>query len=70
MVNDVTYQKRPDLPQDDKLYEYIFVEIDKDVFHKNRNVIIGVIYQPPNTEIGVFNENKNDLFDTLGRDRK
>ena len=28
-----------------KLYESIFVEIDKDVFHKNRNIMIGVIYR-------------------------
>ena len=70
LVNDIIYQKRPDLTQDNKLYESIFVEIDKDVFHKNRNVIIGVIYRPPDKDLGMFNENINDLFDTLSGERK
>ena len=70
LVNDIIYQERPDLTQDNNLYESIFVEIDKDVFHKNRNIIIGVIYRPPDTDLGMFNENITDLFDTLGRERK
>ena len=69
LVNDIPYQKRPDLIPEHKFYESIFVEIDKDVFHKNRNIIIGVIYRPPDTDLKLFNDSINDLLDTLGRER-
>ena len=70
LVNDIPYQKRPDLIPEHKLYEATFVEIDKDVFHKNRNIVIGVIYRPPDTDLKLFNDSFNDLLDTLGRERK
>ena len=70
LVNDIPYQKRPDLIPEHKLYESIFVEIGKDVFHKNRNIIIGVIYRPPDTDLKLFNDSINDLLDTLSRERK
>ena len=41
-----------------------------DVFHKNINIIIGVIYRPPDTDLKLFNDSINDLLDTLGRERK
>ena len=36
----------------------------------NRNIIIGVIYRPPNTDLKLLNDSLNDLLDTLGRERK
>ena len=70
LVKDIPYQRRPDLIPEHKLYEATFVEIDEDVFHKNRNIIIGVIYQLPDTDPKLFNDSFNDLLDTLGRERK
>ena len=70
LMNDIPYQKGPDLIPEHKLYEYVFVEIDKDVFYKNRNIIIGVIYRSQDTDLKLFNDNIGDLLDTLGRERK
>ena len=70
LVKDTPYQIRPDLIPEHKLFEATFVEIDKDVFHKNRNIITGVIYRPPDTDLKLFNDNFYDLLDTLGRERK
>ena len=29
------------------VYECVFVEIDKEYFYKHKNIMMGVIYQPP-----------------------
>ena len=36
--------------------ETIFIEIDKEQIGKDKNVIIGVIYRPPDTDIKISNE--------------
>ena len=54
--NDVSFQDRNDLYSIDHMFESIFIEIDKHVFNKNSNIVIGVIYRPPNTDINCFNE--------------
>ena len=38
------------------IYESVFIEIDKDVFNKEKNIIIGVIYRPLGTDLEIFNE--------------
>ena len=38
------------------IYESVFIEIDKDVFNKEKNIIIGVIYRPPGTDLENFFE--------------
>ena len=68
-MNDIPYQKRPDRIPEHKLYQAIFVEIDKDIFHKNWNIIIGVIYRPPDTDLKLLKDSFNYLLDTLGRER-
>ena len=55
LKNNLCYQ-RSDLTADHELFESIFVEVDKDLFHKNRSILIGVIYRPPNTDLKLFNE--------------
>ena len=40
--------------------ETIFIEIDKEQIGKDKNVIIGVIYKPPDTDITVFNEHVSE----------
>ena len=50
--------------------ESIFIEIDKDLFNQNQNIIIGVIYRPPNTDLELFNDDINELLDNLEREHK
>ena len=68
--NDILYQIRSDLTLNNECSESIFIEIDKDLFNKNRNIIIGVIYRPPNTDLKLFNDDINELLDTLERGHK
>ena len=44
--SNILYQRRSDITLNNGLSESIFIEIDKDLFNKNRNIIIGVIYRP------------------------
>ena len=60
--NNILYQIRSDLTLNNELSESICIEIDKDLFNKNRNIIIGVIYRPPNTDLKLFND---DLMNYL-----
>ena len=55
-VNDSLYQKRPGLIPEHRLYEASIVEIDKNVFHKNGDIIIGVMYRPPDTDLKLFSD--------------
>ena len=47
---DVPFQVRNDMCRIIDVYECFFVEIDKEYFHTEQN-IMGVIYRPPGTEI-------------------
>ena len=51
---DVPYQVRNDMCEINDVYECVFIEIDKEYFHKEKNIIMGVIYRPPGTEMVDF----------------
>ena len=44
--NKIPYEIRPDIFLSDGISESIFVEVDKDIFQRGKNIIIGVIYRP------------------------
>ena len=66
----ISYQNRNDLKHMGDIYESVFIEIDKDAFSKDNNVIIGVIYRPPGTDLEIFNEHINILLNKLKNDYK
>ena len=43
---------------------------DKEYFRKEKNIIMGVIYRPPGTEMQIFNENMSSLFNALKNENK
>ena len=45
-----------DLCLQNDILETLFIEIDKDQLLKKQNIIIGVIYRPPDTDIKEFND--------------
>ena len=49
--NSIHYRPRPDLSLPQKIFESIFIEIDKSIFKTNHNTIIGEIYRPPMSTI-------------------
>ena len=61
----IAYQIRHDLCSITDTYESVFIEIDKDVFHKPRNIVVGVIYHPPDTDLIQFNDDLGDLLEKL-----
>ena len=42
--------------EDLKLSESVFIEVSKNIFKKNRNIILGVIYHSPDSQLSIFNE--------------
>jgi hypothetical protein len=50
------YQERNDLSIFDDTLETLFIEINKDQLSYDKNVVIGLIYRPPNTSVSEFNK--------------
>ena len=53
-------------------YNSGFIEIDKDIFYNEKNVIIGVIYtrRPPGTDLEIFNEQISELLNKIKNENK
>ena len=50
--------------------ESVFCEFNKDQFNLEKNVVVGVIYRPPNTDIKVFNEIVAGILAKLKTEKK
>ena len=61
----VEYTKRDDLCFFDDYIECVSIEIGRTVFSTNRNVIVTVIYRPPNTDTIIFNERLNAVLNCV-----
>ena len=70
MRNNISFLKRPDLEIFNEYNESIFIEIEKTVFGMEKNVIIGVIYKPPNTDINTFNDQFATLMENIKQEEK
>ena len=70
MEESVNYTLRTDLDVFSEIMESRFLEIDKNSINSTRNVIIGVVYRPLNSDIDVFNSQLSGLLDTIRKDNK
>ena len=61
---------RDDLSRFDDDIESIFIEIEKDQNGCHKNIVIGVIYHPPNQDLKQFTEKVNDLVHSLKSEKK
>ena len=52
----IEYTIRDDICFQNKTLETLFIEINKDQFKKKQNIVVGVIYRPPDTDIKEFND--------------
>ena len=66
----ISFQVRNYLHSSDDVFESIFIEVDGSVFNKHSNIVVGVIYRPPNTDINCFNESLNIILDKLKCENK
>ena len=66
----VEYFIRDDRCYQNNILESVFVDIDKDQVGKDRNVIAGVVYRPPDTDIDQFNTYISEIFGKIKSERK
>lgn len=67
---DIPYIARPDLEISSRIIESLFIEVDKNIFKTNKNLLIGVIYRPPDTNLNDFNDIFLDLLDKMETNKK
>ena len=68
--NNIPYQIRPNLCLTDDVSECVFIEIDKEIIKRDKNIIIGVIYRPPNSDLDAFNSSISLLLSELMQENK
>ena len=68
--DNISFLKRSDLEIFNEYNESIFIEIKKTVFGMEKNVIIVVIYRPPNTDINTFNDQFATLMENIKQEEK
>ncbi len=68
-MNNVNYKVREDLPLNND-FQSKFIEVDKQIWKYNRNVVIGVIYRPPFTSVSKFNEKIDELLAIISNENK
>lgn len=68
--NHLNFQLRPELNSPDHNIETLFCEIDKSISPFSKNIIIGVIYRPPNTDMTKFNAYLNIVLDLIAKEGK
>ena len=66
----IDYIQRSDLIKFNEFIESVFVEIDKKHVNLPRNVIIGTIYRPPNTNIQEFINHLSEILSVLQKENK
>ena len=66
----IEYNKRSDLQFTTTTMESLFNEIDKEVFRSSNNIIIGVVYRPPNTDVDEFSDHMSNIVSILKTERK
>ena len=66
----VCFKERPDLSYFSEDCGSIFIEVEKGHQQQSSNVIIGVIYRPPNHDISSFNDKMNSIVNVVRRENK
>ena len=68
--DNLEFTVRTDLGINNACMESLFIEINKDIVGKNRNIIVGVIYRPPDTNVKDFNEYLEPLLESIKSENK
>ena len=63
--NCLPHKQRIDIANNDNIFESLFIEIDKKEFDTHKNIVIGLIYKPPNTPVKQFNEKLEKLLSLI-----
>ena len=68
--DNVNIMERQDLELLDESMESVFVEINKSQVQSLKDIIVGVIYRPPNKDIDIFNNHMKLLLEKLQKENK
>ena len=68
--NEIEYSIRKDLLLQNSSLESLFIEIDKKHFKKKKDIVVGVFYRPPDTNIRVFNNYLLECLDAIKGEKK
>ena len=66
----ITADIRNDLNIMHSSIECLFLEIPKQFVNATNNLLVGIIYRPPNTEVKIFNETLTKLLDKIKTENK
>ena len=66
----IKYDLREDMSMLNEAIETVFIEIGKGQFMSPKDVVIGVIYRPPNTDISIFNNYLSDILSSVKSENK
>ena len=66
----VQFKERNDLCLFDEYIECVIIEVDKSVFNTRGNLVLVVLYRPPNTDVKIFIQKLNIILDQIKRERK
>ena len=66
----IEFSLRTDLNINDGTTENIFIEIDKCVYETQRNIIIGLVYRPPNSSMLNFNKEFEIFLSKINKENK
>ena len=66
----MAFSERNDISIFDDELESVFKEINKSQLCTENNVIVGVIYRPPNMDINTFNEKLGRIVDQIKSENK
>jgi len=64
------YFVRNDLSLNEDHVECMFVEVSKNVINSAKDMIIGIVYRPPNTDIYEFNSNFLEVLNNAQKENK
>ena len=68
--NSIEYTMRDDLIIQTDVLETLFIEIDKRQFDKDKNILVGVIYRPPGTDMNSFNNAIENIMLKIKSEKK
>ena len=70
MNESILFPKRDDPSFFDEYIECVLVDVANHVLNTSRNIVISVIYLPPNTDIGIFIDDINIFLNTKTEEYK
>ena len=68
--NGYDFKTRDDVNVYNDLIESMFIVFDKSVFQSDKNIVVGLIYRPPDTNVNMFIESMNTVLSNIKSEGK